>query len=117
MNDQLMQLIPWAGALLVGGTLASTHPTVMEYVTKAKNYVMSFRKKKTPTIPIDETADLSEALQYLSVHELLEELLGRAEEEADVDGLMLLGAYGKHVYDLRLEPKVAPKSTTKKKGA
>ena len=116
MNEQLMQLIPWLGALLAGGAIVSTNPTVMEYATKAKDFAMSFLKRKTPTIPVDETADLSEALQYLSVHELLEELINRAEESSDTDGLMLLGAFGKHVYDLRLEPKVAPKAkaSTKK---
>ncbi len=117
MQDILPQLIPYAGVGLLGAWVLSFNPKVTEYATKAKDYVMSALKRtpKKQTIPIDEVADITEALQHLSIHELLEELLVRAEEDGDSEGLMLLGAYGKHVYDLRLAPPVAAK-TSKKKG-
>lgn len=97
----------------MGAWVASFNPKVTEYATKAKDYVMSkIKGKATPDTVEIEVIDLDQ----LSVHELLEALLVRAEGEGDSEGLMLLGAYGKHVYDLRLAP-IPTKAKTTKKGA
>jgi hypothetical protein len=114
MQETLQQLIPYAGLGLLGAWILSYNPKVTEYATKAKDYLGSMvtKKPKVKTIPIDEIVDVVEALEALSVHELLDELLSRAEEEKDDEGRMLLGAYGKHVYDLRLAP---PKTVSKTK--
>ena len=118
MLEQLQPYLPLAALAVLGVAWASNNPKVKEYATKVYTWLMSFipSKNKIPLINPDEVADLSEALELLSVHELLEELLVRAESDGDTDGLMLLGAYGKHVYDLRLEPKQVVKTSAKKKG-
>lgn len=110
MNPELVKYLPFVSMALFGAVMASYNPKVKEYVDKAKTYVMSkVSRKKSSTSTED-----SSPVESLSVHELLEELLVRAEAEQDSEGLMLLGAYGKHVYDLRLAPQ--PKSAAKKKG-
>lgn len=113
----LTQYLPIVAVAALGVVWLSGNPKVKEYAAKVYSYLMSFKKNKKKVIPADEVADISEALELLSVHELLEELMARAEESSDTDGLMLLGAYGKHVYDLRLEPKPTTKKTTTKKGS
>lgn len=117
MLEQLSPYLPLVAVAALGVVWLSGNPKVKEYAAKAYNLIMWLIPKKKKTVPLEEVADISEALQVLSVHELLEELLVRAEESGDTDGLMLLGAYGKHVYDLRLEPKPTTKKTTTKKGA
>lgn len=103
MNPELTQYaIPLAAVLATLG-YGLGNQTVKNTVSKAWNWIKSqYSSKKNP----DE--DFTDPLPYYSVHELLEELIKRSEEDSDSEGLMLLGAYGKHVYDLRLTPPVTP---------
>lgn len=111
MNPDIVQYLPLAAGALFLGALALGSQTVIDKGTSLWKSVVS-RFKKTNTNDDDLTSPLPE----YSVHELLEELIERCEQESDTEGLMLLGAYGKHVYDLRLNPPPAPpkKKTTKK---
>lgn len=108
MNPELTQYaIPLAAVLATLG-YGLGNETVKNTASKAYTWISSYFGSKNN--PDDEFTD---PLPYYSVHELLEELIKRSEEESDSEGLMLLGAYGKHVYDLRLTPPPVP--TPKKK--
>ncbi len=106
-------------ALFGGGTALGIEP-VRNKLTELYTLITSLFKSKKDSnkllVEVDEDDLTYDPLPSFSVHELLEELLKRSEEEQDSEGLMLLGAFGKHVYDRRLEPKTTPVKKAAKKG-
>jgi hypothetical protein len=92
MTDNLMWIL--IGSLGVA-SIGLGNPGVQSALTKATTYIKSFFSRKEE----EEDSDF-ETITIHTTHDVVDYLI--SQSEGDTEGLMLLSAYGKHLYDRRV---------------
>jgi hypothetical protein len=86
-----------AVVVLIIGSVGLGNPTVQKIGGGILNTLKSFFSRKP-----DTDTDVDTIINMEDTHEIIEVLIDQAEEDKDEEGLMLLAAYGKHLYDRRI---------------